>query len=143
MTDSGSGLRDAHRVPHPRGLHSSLVVAAAAKEPDKAQRKLPLRIDVSRSQEFIDGRIQALQNAIDDRPLGTSFELKDLFDPAEWQAEVVGQKLDKSVTQAFKKRIRGWQGAQNPLLTNVQVGDVRPNGRERMFIRIAGDHQAA
>ena len=117
------------------------MVAAAAKEADKAQRKLLLRIDVSRSQELIDGRIQALQNAVDDQPLGTSFELKDLFDPADWQVEVVDQKLDKSVTQAFKKRIRGWEGAEDPMLSNVQVGDVRPNGRERMFIRIAGDHQ--
>ncbi|TKW63708.1 MAG: hypothetical protein DI616_19250 [Paracoccus denitrificans] len=141
-TDFGYDLREVHHIPHPRGLHNSLVVAAAAKETDKALRKLPMRKDVSRSQELIDGKIQALQNAIDDRPLGTSFELKDLFGYAEWQTDVVGQKLDKSITRAFKNRIRGWQGAQDPMLINVQVGDVRQNGRERMFIRIAGDHRA-
>jgi hypothetical protein len=134
-----SGL--AGRTPRPSAPHGSLVVATAAIVADKGLPNLLLRIDVSRSQELIDERILALQNAIDARPLDSSFELKNLFDPAEWQVQVVDQKLDKSVTQAFKKRIRGWEGAEDPRLTNVEVGGVRTSGRERMFKRIDGDHQ--
>lgn len=96
---------------------------------------------MSASQEAIDERLDQLQIAVNARDVGVEFELKELFEENDWRQSVFERNLDKSVTRCFKKRICGWPGSVEPVLINVQVGDVRTNGRERMFTRIEGHHR--
>ena len=96
---------------------------------------------VSQSQDEIDARIDQLQQAVDSFNVGSEFELKDLFEPRDWLAATDNLRLAKSITVCFKKRIIGWPSSIDPVIQNVQVGNVRQNGRERMFRRIIGNHQ--
>lgn len=93
------------------------------------------------SQEAIDARIAMLQEAIDLRNPGDLFELKELFGEQDWLDATDNHRLAKSLTACFKRRIVGWPGSEDPQITNVQVGGVRQNGRERMFERKTGPHQ--
>lgn len=96
---------------------------------------------MSRSQDEIDARIEQLQQAIDNLDVGDAFELKELFDLRDWLVATDNLRLAKSITVCFKRRINGWPVSVEPSIVNVQVGEVRPNGRERMFRRIIGHHQ--
>ncbi|MDF3384841.1 MULTISPECIES: hypothetical protein [unclassified Sulfitobacter] len=96
---------------------------------------------MSQSQDEIDARIDQLQQAVDSFNVGSEFELKDLFEPRDWLAATDNLRLAKSITVCFKKRIIGWPSSIDPVIQNVQVGNVRQNGRERMFRRIIGNHQ--
>lgn len=93
------------------------------------------------SQDAVDERLDQIQKAVNALEVGFVFELKDLFEEDDWRKSIFEKKLAKSITKCFKKRICGWPGSLKPVLVNVQVGDVRTNGRERMFARIDGPHR--
>lgn len=96
---------------------------------------------MSQSQDEIDARIEQLQQAVNDFNVGAEFELKDLFGPVDWLVATDNLRLAKSITVCFKRRVIGWPNSIEPLIDNVQVGNVRQNGRERMFRRIVGHHR--
>ncbi|MGC1506459.1 MAG: hypothetical protein WA782_20270 [Sulfitobacter sp.] len=83
-----------------------------------------------------------IQNAIDNRPDdgdASRFTFEELFSDAEWRDFTLALKLATSVTEAFKRRIVGFENANDPVFLNIEwTGDINSHGRTVNFKKIAG-----